>query len=302
MTSGGSAPSSQFLRSAFWAILTAISFAFMMTSVRYMDGKFDAFQIVLFRALIGILLVIPLVSRFGFGTLKTDKLPLHVVRTLFALFAMATLYYALADIPVAQAIALTFLIPLFTTIAAGLVLRESVGIHRWGATLVGFAGAMVIIRPGVIEIDLPVMLVVLSSALYAGAWSSVKILTRTDSPAVTVFWLNVMMLPLTAIPSAFLWVTPDWSDALPLMVMALSGWSAHFCQARAFEHSDASAVMPFDFLRLPLGALFGFVLFAEFIDIWTWAGAVIIFVSGYYITLREARRNRAAKAAGQSKS
>jgi drug/metabolite transporter (DMT)-like permease len=132
---------------------------------------------------------------------------MHVVRTLFALFAMATLYYALADIPVAQAIALTFLIPLFTTIAAGLVLRESVGIHRWGATLVGFAGAMVIIRPGVIDIDLPIMLVVLSSALYAGAWSSVKILTRTDSPAVTVFWLNVLMVPLTAIPAAFLWVS-----------------------------------------------------------------------------------------------
>ena len=286
MMAGGSAPPSQFLRSAFWAILAAVSFAFMMISVRYMDGKFDAFQIVLVRALVGLLLVIPLVSKFGFGALRTTRMPMHLVRTLFALFAMATLYYALADIAVAQAIALTFLIPLFTTIAAGLVLRESVGIHRWGATLVGFAGAMVIIRPG-----LPVMLVVLSSALYAGAWSSVKILTRTDSPAVTVFWLNVLMVPLTAIPVAFLWVTPDWSDALPLMVMALSGWSAHFCQARAFEHSDASAVMPFDFLRLPLGALFGYVLLAEFIDVWTWAGAVIIFAAGYYITRREALRN-----------
>lgn len=291
MTAGGSAPPSQFVRSAVWAILAAVSFAFMMTSVRYMDGKFDAFQIVLVRALVGILLVIPLVSRFGIGALKTGRMPMHVVRTLFALFAMATLYYALADIAVAQAIALTFLIPLFTTIAAGLVLRESVGVHRWAATLVGFVGAMVIIRPGVIEINLPVLLVVLSSALYAGAWSSVKILTRTDSPAVTVFWLNVLMVPLTAIPVAFLWVTPDWSDALPLTVMALSGWSAHFCQARAFEHSDASAVMPFDFLRLPLGAAFGYVLFAEFIDIWTWTGAVIIFAAGYYITRREALRN-----------
>jgi len=294
MTAGGSAPPSQFLRSAFWAILAAVSFAFMMTSVRYMDGKFDAFQIVLVRALVGILLVGPLVSRSGIGALRTNRLPMHFVRTLFALFAMATLYYALADILVAQAIALTFLIPLFTTIAAGLVLRESVGIHRWGATLVGFAGAMVIIRPGVIEIELPVMLVVLSSALYAGAWSSVKILTRTDSPAVTVFWLNVLMVPLTAIPAAFLWVTPDWSDTLPLMVMALSGWSAHFCQARAFEHSDASAVMPFDFLRLPLGALFGYVLLAEFIDVWTWTGAIIIFVAGYYITRREALRSAKA--------
>jgi len=288
---GGSAPPSLFLRSVFWAILAAVSFAFMMTSVRYMDGKFDAFQIVFFRALVGIMLVIPLVSRSGVATLKTTRLPMHVVRTLFALFAMATLYYALEDIPVAQAIALTFLIPLFTTIAAGLILRESVGIHRWSATLIGFAGAMVIIRPGVVEIGLPVMLAVLSSALYAGAWSSVKVLTRTDAAAVTVFWMNFLMVPLTAIPVAFLWVTPDWSDAVPLAVMALSGWSAHFCQARAFEHSEASAVMPFDFLRLPLGALFGFVLFNEFIDVWTWAGAVIIFAAGYYITRREASRN-----------
>jgi drug/metabolite transporter (DMT)-like permease len=290
MTPGNAAPKSQFMRSAFWAVLAAISFAFMMTSVRSMEGKCDAFEIVFFRAIIGLFMVIPLVSRSGIGALKTEKMPLHIVRTLFALFAMATLYYALADIPVAHAIALTFLIPLFTTIAAGVVLRESVGIHRWSATLVGFAGAMVIIRPGMVDISVPVLLVVLSSALYAGAWSSVKILTRTDSAAVTVFWMNVLMVPLTAIPVAFLWVTPDWSDAPALLVMAVSGWAAHFCQARAFEKSDASAVMPFDFLRLPLGALFGFVLFAELIDIWTWAGAVIIFVAGYYITRREAKR------------
>jgi drug/metabolite transporter (DMT)-like permease len=291
MKLGGAAPKSQFVRSAFWAVLAAISFAFMMTSVRSMEGKFDAFEIVFFRAIVGLFMVIPLISRSGIGALKTEKMPLHIVRTLFALFAMATLYYALADIPVAQAIALTFLIPLFTTIAAGVVLRESVGIHRWSATLVGFAGAMVIIRPGMVDISVPVMLVVLSSALYAGAWSSVKILTRTDSAAVTVFWMNVLMVPLTAIPVAFLWVTPDWSDAPALLVMAVSGWAAHFCQARAFEKSDASAVMPFDFLRLPLGALFGFVLFAELIDVWTWAGAVIIFAAGYYITRREAKRS-----------
>lgn len=290
---GGSAQPSQFVRSALWAVLAAVSFAIMMTSVRYMDGKFDAFEIVFFRALIGVFIVIPLVTRSGFGALKTERMPMHVVRTLFALFAMATLYYALADIPVAQAIALTFLIPLFTTIAAGTVLRERVGMHRWSATLVGFAGAMIIIRPGISEITLPVLLVVLSSALYAGAWSSVKILTRTDSAAVTVFWMNVLMVPLTAIPLLFVWVTPGPGDILPIAIMALSGWAAHFCQARAFENSDASAVMPFDFLRLPLGALFGFVLFAEFIDIWTWTGAVIIFLAGYYITRREALRAKA---------
>ena len=280
-----------FVVSAFWAVLAAVSFAVMMTSVRHMDGKFDAFEIVFFRALIGVFIVIPLVTKSGLKALRTERMPMHIVRTLFALFAMATLYYSLAELAVAQAIALTFLIPLFTTIAAGTLLGERVGIHRWSATLVGFAGAMVIIRPGFVEVSGPVLLVVLSSALYAGAWSSVKILTRTDSAAVTVFWMNVLMVPLTAIPLFWVWVTPSVEDILPLLIMALSGWSAHFCQARAFESSDASAVMPFDFLRLPLGAFFGYLLFAEFIDAWTWTGAVIIFLAGYYITRREALRN-----------
>ena len=280
----------RFVVSACWAVLAAVSFAVMMTSVRHMDGKFDAFEIVFFRALIGVFIVIPLVTKSGLKALRTERMPMHIVRTMFALFAMATLYYSLAELAVAQAIALTFLIPLFTTIAAGTVLGERVGIHRWSATLVGFAGAMVIIRPGFAEVSGPVLLVVLSSALYAGAWSSVKILTRTDYAAVTVFWMNVLMVPLTAIPLFWVWVAPSVKDILPLLIMALSGWSAHFCQARAFESSDASAVMPFDFLRLPLGALFGYLLFAEFIDAWTWAGAVIIFLAGYYITRREALR------------
>ena len=273
--------------------MTALSFAVMMTSVRYMGGRFDAFEIVFVRAIVGLFMVVPLVSRFGFGTLKTARMPLHVVRTLFALFAMATLYYALVDLPIAYAVALTFLIPLFTTVAAAAVLGEQVGAHRWAATLVGFAGAMVIIRPGIADVSLPVILAVVSSLLYAGAWSSVKILTRTDSAAVTVFWMNVLMVPMTAVPLAFVWVTPAWTDMPVLLVMALAGWSAHFCQARAFEAADASAVMPFDFLRLPLGAVFGWLLFRETIDSWTWAGAVIIFLAGYYITLRETRRKPA---------
>ena len=288
------AASPAFLRAAFWAVMTAVSFAVMMTTVHYMAGKFDAFEIVFVRAMVGILMVVPLVSRSGIGALRTRRMPLHVVRALFALFAMATLYYALAEIQIADAIALTFLIPLFTTIAAAVVLREHVGPHRWGATVVGFAGALVIIRPGFAEITLPVMLVVLSSLLYAGAWSSVKLLTRTDSAAVTVFWMNVLMVPLTAVPLAFVWITPDWSDVPVLAIMALAGWSAHFCQARAFEYADASAVMPFDFLRLPLGAVFGWVLLRETVDSWTWGGAVIIFAAGYYITRREASRRSGA--------
>ncbi len=281
-----------FLASASWAVMAAVSFAVMMTSVRYLGGKFDAFEIVFVRALVGLLMVLPLVSRSGITALNTKRFPMHLVRTLFALLAMATLYYALVDLPVAEVVALTFLIPLFTTIAAHVVLKEFVGRHRWAATVIGFCGALIILRPGFTEIGTPVLLAVLSSALYAGAWSSVKILTRTDSAAVTVFWMNLLMVPLTAIPTAFNWVTPGREDVLPLLVMAISGWAAHLCQARAFAAGDASAVMPFDFLRLPLAAAMGFLLFAEIVDVWTWVGAMVIFAAGYYTTIREIREKR----------
>ena len=101
--------------------------------------------------------------------------------------------------------------------------------------------------------------------------------------------MNLMMLPLTLIPSLFVWVAPGWDDLPALLVMGISGWTAHFCQARAFAAADASAVMPFDFLRLPFTAGLGWLLFAETLDVWTWAGAGVIFASTYFITVRESR-------------
>ena len=98
---------------------------------------------------------------------------------------------------------MSFLIPVFCTLAAGLVLRETVDAARWTATAVGFLGALVIVRPGMESVSLPMLAVILSCAFYAGAWTSVKFLTTTEPASVIVFYMNLMMLPLTLIPSLF---------------------------------------------------------------------------------------------------
>jgi drug/metabolite transporter (DMT)-like permease len=278
--------SSVFINSAYWAVLSAFSFAVMITAVHYMEGRFDAFEIVFFRALVGLCLIVPMVYRSGYKVLQTSKISLHVLRTLFGLFAMATLYYAVAVKPLADVIALTFLIPLFVTVASGVVLREVVGVHRWIATLIGFGGALIIIRPGFF-VDIILLLVVLSSALYAGAWSSVKVLTRTDRASVSIFWMNLLMVLFTSVPLLFVWVTPSLVDFPAILIMALFGWLAHYSQAKSFEKSDASAVMPFDFLRLPVAGLFGYFMFSEEPDFWILFGALIIFGAGYYTIWRE---------------
>lgn len=277
-------------RGILWMVATAASFAVLLVSIRELSGTFHTVEIVFVRAVVGIFLIVPMVIRSGPSVLKTRRLPLHALRTFFAFMAMLTLYYSLVHITVAEATAMTFLIPIFATIVAVFVLKERVDGPRWIAVLLGFAGALVIIRPGFVAITFPILMALASSVAYAGAWSTVKLLSRTEAASVTVFYMNVIMVPLTLIPSLFVWVTPGWDDVPILLIMAVSGWAAHFCQARSFGAADASAVMPFDFLRLPFGAALAFLLFGEVSDIWTWSGAVIIFASTYYATWRESRR------------
>ncbi len=279
-------------RGAAWMILTAASFAVLLIAIRVLSAKFHTVEIVFFRAVFGLALIVPVVMRSGVGRLKTKRLPMHCVRTGFAFAAMLTFYYGLATVHVADAMALTFLIPIFTTIAAAAILRERVDAPRWAAVAAGFLGALIIIRPGFVEITLPIMMVVSSSVFYAGAWTSVKFLTRTEPASVIVFYMNVMMVPATLVPSLFVWVGPAWSDVPALIVLGLTGWAAHFCQARAFGEADASVVVPFDFLRLPFGAALAWAWLGEPTDPWTWLGAVVIFAATYFITWRE---NRAAE-------
>ncbi len=279
-----------FARGVFWMVLACFAFSAMIASVRYMEGRFDAVQLVFIRSLVGVVMIAPLLAHSGLGALRTTQLGLHAVRTVLAFVAMATLYYALARTPMADATALTFLIPLLTVIAAAFVLREKVDAGRWLATLIGFGGALIIIRPGFADFSPLILLVLVSSVFYAGSWSTIKILTRTDPAILIVFYMNVMMVPLTAIPTGFLWVAPRPRDLLPLGVMAISGWAAHFCQARSFGQADVSSVLPFDFLRLPIAAVMGWYLFGESSDPWIWVGALIIFGAGYYTTFAELRK------------
>jgi drug/metabolite transporter (DMT)-like permease len=284
-----SQPARSYTEGAAWMVAAAIAFSGLLVSVRSLAATYPAVELVFVRALVGILFIVPIVTRSGIRVLKTKRFPLHALRATFAAVAMVLLYYALIRIPVADVTALTFLIPLFTTITAAAILNERVDTPRWLATAAGFFGALVIIRPGFVAIDLAVGLALLSSIAYAGAWTTIKFLTRTESAAVTTFYLNVLALPLLLVPTIFVGVWPALWDLPVLVVMAFCGWAAHFCQARSFAAADASAVMPFDFLRLPISAVMAWAVYSEVSDAWTWIGAVIIFSAAWFIARHEAR-------------
>ena len=282
-------------RGALWMVLAGFSFTAMLVCVRYLDGRYPSVEVVFFRAFVGLVFVLPPLLRHGRMGLHTRRFPMHVSRASFSLLAMVVYYYAVPYIPLADSTTYSFIIPLFVTLGAVLFLKETVDGPRWTATIIGFIGVVIVLRPGQGGLSFPVLMMMLSVLFYAGAWISMKFLTRTDEAAVIVFYQNILIVPLALIPTLFFGLMPTFEDLLVLIGVGLFGSYAHYCQAKSFGSADASAVMPFDFLRLPFSVFCAWVLFSEPTDLWTWIGAIVIFGATYYSTWHEARQARASR-------
>lgn len=288
-------------RATFWLALAALSFVGLATCVRMLSDTMNTLEVAFLRSLVAMLFFLPvLAGPRGRQSLKTSRFRLMSVRAILNYLAMLGYFYAIAFIPIADAIAIQFVIPLFALVCAALFLGETVGSRRWGATAVGFVGALIVVRPGIIEVGVPTLSVLVSAMLYAVTWTLLKVLTRTESSTVIVFQMNLVMVIVAAIPAALVWVTPTWADLPVILLLGFCGSAAHFCQARGFSAVDASVAAPFDFLRLPMAAVVGFVLFGELSDVWTWVGAVIIFAATTYISHRETVLERQRRAAAVS--
>jgi len=281
------------LRGAVWMLLAAICFAAMNGVIRYLSADLHPFVLAFFRNLVGLMFMLPWILR-GFGAgLKTDHLGLHFLRSLIGLTAMLGWFWALAHMPLAEAVALNFTMPLFTTLLAIPLLGEVVRLRRWAATVVGFVGVLVILRPGAEAISDTSLIVLAASVFMASAGIAIKKLSRTETNNAIVAYMVIFMTPMALVPALFVWTTPAWS-ALPWLV-AMGGFAtlAHQCLTRAFRAADASALMPFDYARLPFTALVGYFAFGQVVGVWTWIGGGIIAAAGLYIAHREVVLGRA---------
>jgi drug/metabolite transporter (DMT)-like permease len=170
---------------------------------------------------------------------------------------------------------------------AVIVLRERPGVVRIVCTLIGFAGVLVILRPGAVPIG-PAALLVLASALcYAGVGIFTRVLGRTEAPATTTFYYQAMLAAFALIPSLFVWVTPSVADLPALLLLAVAGTAAPYCLVRGMVHAEATIVEPLEYLRLPFTAALAWMLFAETTDGWTWAGALVIAAATWYMARHE---------------
>jgi drug/metabolite transporter (DMT)-like permease len=275
--------------------IAAAAFAGMNVTIRALNGELHPFQVAFLRCAIGFLFMLPWLAHVGFTGLRTASQKIYGTRAFVGYASMLCWFTALASLPVAEATALSFTSPLFATVAAALLLGEIVRRRRWTATIVGFLGAMIVLRPGLDNVSLAHLLVLVSAAL--GGWNAimVKQLTRTDNPNTIILYMMIYLVPLSLVPALFVWQWPSAQGWLLTLALGAFATIGHQTFTRALVECDASYVLPFDFTRLPMVAAMAYFIFAEVPDLWTWVGGAVIVSATVYIARREAQISRFAQ-------
>lgn len=288
------------LRAAALMLAATVMFGFMTVAIRLATHEMHAFEVAFFRNFFGLLFALPLLLKHGPGLLQTRKLPLYFARCVIGLMSMLCGFWAISQLPLAQAVSLSYSTPLFVTIGAVFALGETVRARRWSAVLIGFLGVMLIVRPGFVALTPGVLAALMGAFLSAGTAISIKYLSRTEQPDAIVLMTTLLWVPLSLPAALWVWEWPSAAGWLWVAITGALGTAGHMLWTRAFRLGEISALTPISFMQLPIVAIAGFLLFGESIDRWTVAGALVIFGANAYIAQREALQVRRAIAADAS--
>ena len=286
------------VRGILLTIASGAFFATMHGSVRLLSQDLDAMEIAFFRAFFGFIFFAPILVRTRLSVLRTSRLPLHMLRGLFNGASLLLWFTALSMVPLGDATALSLLGPLFVAMGAMFILGEKVYGPRWLALFIGFAGALVIVRPGFQQIDLGMMLVLVSMLLVTCSKLIAKSLSRTDQPSTIVAYLSLTMMVPSGVALFFVWQTPTLMQLLLMVAIGFMGSCGHMLLTTAYKIADISAVEPVVFARLVWAAIVGWFMFAEFPGLWIWIGGALIVAASTWLARHESReRRRKEKAA-----
>src|SRR5437763_6253813 len=271
-------------------------FPFMNAAVKFLGADYPVPQIVWAR-FAGHLLVLLLVflPQYGGRLLATRRPAVQIGRSLLMLFSNMMFVVAIARVPLATASAIGFTSPLLVTALSVPLLHESVGIRRWSAVVIGFVGALLVIRPGAGMHDPAVLLLLLSSAAYALYQIATRWVSFYDDAAIGIVFSALLGSLVMTMPLPFVFVMPQSAlDFLLFASLGLLGGAGHYLVIRAFQSGPAAVIAPLGYVELIGTTILGYAIFGNFPDLWTWIGAAIIIASGLYIALRE-RHLRAAR-------
>ena len=280
------------LRGIAFMLLAAVFMMIMATLVRFVSEGLHPFQVAFFRNVIGLCMFIPFILSVGTAPLKTQRIGLMALRGVFNAIAMLTYFLSLGLLPLSEVSALTFTVPLFVALMAVIFLKERIGPRRIASLVIGFSGAMIILRPGVEIIDVGAIYALISALTWAIAIIIIKDMSQTES-SVTITIYGLFFLAIFTFPPAiFVWEWPNAEQYFWLFVLSAVGTVGQLLFVQSLKLADATLVMPFDFTKLIWASIFGFYIFAEIPTIWTICGGAVIFASSSYLTYREGKNTK----------
>ena len=260
-----------------------VSFSTIAIAGREAFRELDVYQVLFYRSVIGLVLFMSYgaLSKGGFRQFRTARIKQHFIRNMIHLVGQFGWFLALGLIPLAQLFALEFTTPLWIAVLAPLVLGERLTKTRLAAVALGFAGVLVVLRPGLETINLGSIAMLIGAVGFAGGMIMTKRLAPTEPPMIILFYMALMQTPVGLLlafnglqwpsPTTFFW----------LFLISTLGYTAHFCIVRAMSLADAIVVAPMDFIRLPLIAVVGFIVYAEPFELWILLGGALVLLGNY---------------------
>jgi drug/metabolite transporter (DMT)-like permease len=281
-------------RGILWMLLTTLFFVSMDALAKHLSQSYPVPQVVWARYVFHVLLLALLLGGRMRGVMRTERLGLQLLRSVFLLCATGLFFTALSYIPLAEASAIMFVAPILVTALSMPLLREHVGPRRWASVVVGFGGALIIIRPGGDGMELTALFALGGATSYAFYQITTRLLSRSDRALTTLAYSALVGALASSAVVPFFWVAPDLAGWAGMVGLGLLGGTGHFALIKAFQTAPAATVTPFGYAALIWATLYGFVLFGDLPDLWTVVGAAIIATSGLYIFHREHVARRSA--------
>ncbi|ASG09605.1 EamA family transporter [Vibrio anguillarum] len=284
------------IQGASWMLIAGLAFAIVnsLAQVASINYGLSSTTVALVQYAIALVIILPYLSTLGIRySLRTEHLSMHIFRVFLSVIGIQLWLWALAyPVPIWQGIALLMTSPLFATIGSGLFLKEKVGTARWGATLTGFVGAMIILEPWADDFNWASLLPVGAAFFWACYSLMVKKLSAHDSPSTMVVYLLVLITPFNLLLALPDWQTPQEGTLWLILLFAGAMTAlAHWAIVKAYAVADASFVQPFDHAKLPLNVLAGWLVFGWAPPGRLWLGAAIIIASVAFITHWETKKS-----------
>ena len=267
--------------------LSGAVFATNYAIIRFLSEDFHVFQLVFFRNLFGLLILMPFLWSFRHQITMPKRPGIIILRGFLQASSSSLWFYGISVIPLVTATSLMLIEPIIGSILAIFFLGERNDLKRWVSVFIGFIGALIIVRPGMMDLSIGVGFILTAAFLWSGFLLLGKIQSRDDSTVVVIAYSSALTALLSLIPALYYWVTPTLEQLILLLILGSVATFAYFCITSAYKAGDITIVSPFTFMRTIFAAVVGYYIFSEMVEVWVWIGAAIIVAAATFLARNE---------------